>query len=178
MNDVLVRIYEITMPASLPAEYIYFYKIGNVLHGQRIREYMAIPPKSDIFEIELSSENAYIDELNKITKKFKFIKEIKMDFNCYYPRINWHRNMYDYRDEKQAIEFFEAGKFLMDKLHKITYTINPNPTNDNSYGHEIRTLLLLICMEVENNFISIFKENGYIKDRYSTNDFFKLPSLN
>lgn len=180
MNNIDVRIYEDKTYQSYNNDktYVYFYRVDSVLYGQRFKGRISGPQQDDLWQVELANDTDYINQINQIiTDKFEFIKESTMNFNCYYPRINWNEYMYNYRDEKQAIQFFEAGRMLMDKLHKITYTINPNILNDCTYGHETRSLLLLICMEVENNFISILKENGYIKDRYSTQDFIKLNEV-
>ena len=44
------------------------------------------------------------------------------------------------------------------------------------YGHKIRELLLLACMEVESSWTAVLKINEYGKGRLTTQDYVKLLS--
>lgn len=41
----------------------------------------------------------------------------------------------------------------------------------NTYGHEIRNLLIVACTEVEAQWKGILQANGYCRNRYTTNDY-------
>jgi hypothetical protein len=55
-------------------------------------------------------------------------------------------------------------------------TVEPVPANNKVYGHEIRHLLLLACMEVESGFAAVLRANGYPPGRshWTTKDYVKL----
>ncbi|WP_299137095.1 hypothetical protein [uncultured Tenacibaculum sp.] len=66
---------------------------------------------------------------------------------------------------------------LIKKLLVIFETIEPNSINLDCYGHEIRNLLLLTCMEIETNLAGILRANDYVSargDRMNTQDYVKL----
>lgn len=67
-----------------------------------------------------------------------------------------------------------TSSILIKNLFRLFETIEPTTDNFDSYGHEIRNLLLLACMEVETNFVGILEANGNIKPRMNTTDYIKL----
>ena len=68
-----------------------------------------------------------------------------------------------------------ACSLLVSKLLNIFSCVQPDAQNTNTYGHEIRDLLLLACMEVESAFAAVLKVNKYQgPSRLSTNDYVKL----
>jgi hypothetical protein len=71
---------------------------------------------------------------------------------------------------------FVALRILLDKLDELFQTVEPHPANAAVYGHRIRELLLLACMEVESSWKAVLEENGYTSasGRFSTNDYVKL----
>jgi hypothetical protein len=69
---------------------------------------------------------------------------------------------------------FVALRILLNRLQGIFETVEPNNDNRNKYGHKIRELLLLACMEVESSWSAVLKENHYRKGRWTTKDYFKL----
>jgi len=66
------------------------------------------------------------------------------------------------------------ANILLKKLMVLFETISPSKSNFDSYGAEIRNLLLLSCMEVESSFSGILKANDYKGGRWTTKDFVKI----
>ena len=73
----------------------------------------------------------------------------------YYPL---YRPNYPYY--KSKIPQFEL---LIDELTNIFKVIEPIPDNKNTYGHQLRNILILACTEVENLLKSFLKVHGYSK---------------
>jgi hypothetical protein len=66
-------------------------------------------------------------------------------------------------------------QILLDKVENLFLTIEPSMENFSAYGHTIREILLLACMEFESSCKAILKENGYANSgNTSTNDYVKL----
>ncbi|MGA8598075.1 MAG: hypothetical protein WB676_25440 [Bryobacteraceae bacterium] len=61
---------------------------------------------------------------------------------------------------------------LRDQLERIFRVVHPVPTNFDTYGHDIRNLLILAATEVEAHWKGILKENG--ASGVNTNDYVKL----
>ena len=59
-------------------------------------------------------------------------------------------------------------------MQDIFETVEPSPSNLQTYGHKIRELLLLAAMEVEASWAAVLKANGYAGGRFTTNDYVKL----
>jgi hypothetical protein len=77
-------------------------------------------------------------------------------------------------DMKAMNESSVALRILVTKMQDIFETVEPGSQNLRSYGHKIRELLLLASMEVENSWAAVLKANGYVRSRFSTNDYVKL----
>lgn len=73
-----------------------------------------------------------------------------------------------------ATESFVALSILISKLEELFEFVTPSVDTDGVYGHKIRELLLLACMEVESSWTAVLKANGYSVPRFSTNDYIKL----
>jgi len=71
-------------------------------------------------------------------------------------------------------ESFVALKILLFKMEEMFETVEPSSSNMDTYGHRIRELLLIACMEVEASWAAVLRANGYIKDRLTTKDYVKL----
>jgi hypothetical protein len=71
---------------------------------------------------------------------------------------------------------FVALRILLRKLEELFETIEPTTANGHTYGHRIRDVLLLACMEVESSWSAVLKENGYRTNsgRFTTTDYVKL----
>jgi hypothetical protein len=107
------------------------------------------------------------------------IKRCELDVGQHYPRI--------YRPPSRGrIGGFEsehgnsaqAVRTLLAGLQEVLRVVEPSATNDATYGHELRQLLILGCNEVESSFRAVLKANGYSgPGRWSTNDYVKLLPL-
>ena len=69
-----------------------------------------------------------------------------------------------------------AIEILIDRMHHLFRVVEPCEQHLAVYGHEIRNLLLLACMEVEASWAAVLTANGYTTatNRFSTNDYVKL----
>lgn len=63
---------------------------------------------------------------------------------------------------------------LTRQLERICQTIHPCPQTWDTYGHDIRNLLILTCTEVENHWRGVLEANGITKARLTTQDYVKL----
>jgi hypothetical protein len=77
-------------------------------------------------------------------------------------------------DQKALTQSFVALKLLLAKMQDVFETVEPSPSNLQTYGHKIRELLLLAAMEVEASWAAVLKANGYAEDRFTTRDYVKL----
>lgn len=106
------------------------------------------------------------------------VRPRKLLLGQYYPRI--HRpcsTMFPY-EIKGYPEFIEtsavAVEVLLDRMDHLFRVIEPDGGNLEAYGHEIRNLLLLGCMEVEAGWSAVLRANGYSLVRMNTTDYVKL----
>jgi hypothetical protein len=78
--------------------------------------------------------------------------------------------------EDKLNDSFVALRILLRKLDELFETIEPTPANARTYGHKIRDVLLLACMEVESSWTAVLRGNGYTNSigRFTTNDYVKL----
>lgn len=102
----------------------------------------------------------------------------------YYERI--YRKGLNQRDASEVITFLNYTpkifnqniincKILLKKLNQLFEVVTFNQQNFDVFGHEIRNVLLLSCMEVEASWNGILTANNYISSgRNTTNDYFKL----
>ena len=70
-----------------------------------------------------------------------------------------------------------SANVLLERFRHVLRTVEPDPTNRQAFGHELRQLLILACTEVESAWKSILVDNKYSSpngDRYTTNDYCKL----
>jgi len=54
-----------------------------------------------------------------------------------------------------------ALRILLDKLAVVFQTIEPTMGNQAAFGHLVRELLLIACMEVETTWSAVLRESGY-----------------
>jgi hypothetical protein len=61
-------------------------------------------------------------------------------------------------------------------LEELFETIEPTTSNASTYGHRIRDVLLLACMEVESSWTAVLRDNGYTTTTgiFTTNDYVRL----
>jgi hypothetical protein len=95
-----------------------------------------------------------------------------------YKRIVWPLNtggtLRKAIDSTAMTQSFVALKLLLTKMQEVFETVEPNPSNAQTFGHKIRELLLLAAMEVEASWAAVLRANGYAGDRWNTKDYVKL----
>jgi hypothetical protein len=77
-------------------------------------------------------------------------------------------------DQGKRTQSFVALRILLDKLATVFQTIEPANANRATFGHLVRELLLIACMEVEASWTAVLRENGYPGCRFTTTDYVKL----
>jgi hypothetical protein len=83
-----------------------------------------------------------------------------------------HPAIHDLKNES-AVAFTQLI-VLLRQLERICEVIHPAPSNLGAYGHEIRNLLVLACMEVESHWRAILIANGIAKPILTTREYVKL----
>lgn len=113
--------------------------------------------------------------------------EIKLSVGQYYPRIirPFAMQLRDsilgespgHQTERDVVAT-TVGQLiaLMRQLDRICQTIHPSPETLDTYGHDIRNLLILACTEVETNWRGILSKNGVSKRKLTTNDYVQLSA--
>jgi hypothetical protein len=119
------------------------------------------------------------DYCQKIYPQTQSFQQTDLEPGKFYPRI-W-RGVWSPEDElgplKSITSSVVACSLLVSRLLKIFRFVEPTPDNLLTYGHEIRDLLLLACMEVESSLAAVLKAHGYTATRFSINDYIKLKDL-
>ncbi len=79
-------------------------------------------------------------------------------------------------DREKLVNSLVALKVLVERLEELFETIEPCQDNLLVYGHKIREIILLACMEVESSWSAVLNENNYkTKGKFfTTKDYFKL----
>jgi hypothetical protein len=106
----------------------------------------------------------------------EFVK-LPFDAGTYYPRINnLTPELYQFSIlNASATDEIRAFFNICDTMEDIFKVIEPDVKNNKCFGHRIRELLTLACIEVEHLLLHTLKGNSYPrKSRYSTNDYVKL----
>jgi hypothetical protein len=63
---------------------------------------------------------------------------------------------------------------LLRQLDRICQTVQPTEKTFDTFGHEIRNLLILACTEVESHWRGVLVANGVKGDRFNTKQYVKL----
>jgi hypothetical protein len=74
----------------------------------------------------------------------------------------------------------QAVRTLLADMHEVFRVVEPVEANLRTYGHDIRHLLILACNEVETNFRSVLRANGYPereKPPWNMGDYAKLRAI-
>jgi hypothetical protein len=66
---------------------------------------------------------------------------------------------------------------LLRQLERICQTVQPNASTFGAYGHDIRNLLVLACMEVETHWRGVLVANGARRKRFTTRDYVALAEV-
>lgn len=69
-----------------------------------------------------------------------------------------------------------ALKILVQSMMHLFDTIEPVQAHEEVYGHRVRELLLLACMETESSWSSVLRANEYNGNRWTTQDYVKLQA--
>jgi hypothetical protein len=100
----------------------------------------------------------------------------------YFKRI-WKPGLanYAFAENLATKETFQQSsvslRILLRKLNELFEIIEPHPSNLATYGHKIREILLLACMEVESSWAAVLREQDYnlVKEKsWGTNDYIRL----
>lgn len=97
----------------------------------------------------------------------------------YHPRIFRPHNQPSAETtyERVWLDSVSAGRNILFRLEDAFRIVEPRPQNDDSFGHELRHLLILACTEVESACKSVLKANAYSAtspNRWKTSDYVKL----
>jgi len=104
--------------------------------------------------------------------------EVDIKLGTYRPRI-W-RGPWSPVDELASLSeetrTVVATSVLVSRLRDVFRFVEPSPENDSTFGHEIRSVLLLAAMEVESSLAAVLRANGYQEraNGWSTSDYVKL----
>ena len=114
--------------------------------------------------------------------------ELKRNPGEYYPRMARPKSVYEKspgRNPDESVEFRHSRARSAGQLHafigeieRICRVVHPFEGNLQTYGHEIRNILILACTEVEAHWKNILKDNDYTADyeRLNTTHYVKLLS--
>lgn len=99
----------------------------------------------------------------------------------------WRPSLFHFEDIKVALQINEfekssseqALRILIEKLDEIFLYIEPHSNGLQAYGHKLRELLILACTEIENQWVTLLKNNGItpIGRSFTTRDYVKLLPL-
>ena len=96
-----------------------------------------------------------------------------------YKRIHWPLaapgSLYKTIDQVKLNQSFVSLRILLNKLDNVFQVVEPTKANLPTYGHVVRELLLLACMEVESSWAAVLKENQYsARKPWKTTDYVRL----
>lgn len=157
-----------------PHDYGVAFFIADTMYAAAIGERHSIPWRPD--------PNPSLDSLKR------WVKEIFHDSNpevsdydpgTAYKRI-W-RPLACLTSLKQSVETDKqtqamiALRIQVERMEQIFQTVEPTGANIFCYGHRVRELLLLACMEVESSWKAVLRANEYKSSgRLTTTDYVKL----
>lgn len=106
------------------------------------------------------------------------IGEARLPPGTYYPRM-WRQHDGPLGVDRFPGESRQLLRILSNfnvYLQEIFRVVEPQPTNDAVYGHRIRDILLLACMEVESAWRSVLLANGVLPSArgFTTKDYVRL----
>jgi hypothetical protein len=125
----------------------------------------------------------YVRELARRELGATEIARAELDVGQFYPRIwrgerHWCAAFNEDSDHRLILAI-QAVDILLGKLRDVFKTVHPVGRNRRSYGHEIRSLLILACTEVESAWKAILRANGFSRatagaKSWTTRDYVKL----
>ena len=69
------------------------------------------------------------------------------------------------------------ARTLLRQLERISQTVQPAEENYKAFGHDIRNLLILACMEVETHWRGVLVANGAYRKAFKTTDYVALAEI-
>jgi len=115
---------------------------------------------------------------NWVEKSFGDSNPVESDYvpGTFYKRM-WRPMGLGYNttaSPEKLTQSFVSLRILLNKLEDLFETLEPTESNLLAYGHKVRELILLACMEVESGWCAVLKENGYRSGIWTTKDYIKL----
>lgn len=113
--------------------------------------------------------NEGLINLNSNNYRIQKLEEIALNTTNYYPY-----------DTKLIVFGLNQLAILTDMLIEILNTVHPSNKTLKTYGHEIKNLIVLSCIEVEAQLKGIFKANEVTSNgnyNYNTYDYIKLKEV-
>lgn len=157
-----------------PHDYGVAFFVGDTLYAAAIGEDHFIPwrphPNPNIESLKLWVEEIFGDG-NPVVSEYEpgtAYKRIWRPLAC----LTHLTQSVDAGRQTQAVT---ALRIQVERMEQIFQTVEPAGANLSAYGHRVRELLLLACMEVESSWKAVLRENEYKpSDRLTTGDYVKL----
>lgn len=116
------------------------------------------------------------------TKPYKIesLHKQKLKAGYYYPRINKQTPFiyeFTFSNHASAINELRAFTDICESMEEIFNVTDADHRNHNSFGNKIRHILTIACIEIENIFVNILRDNGLNKKNYKTTDYFRLLEI-
>lgn len=169
--------------------YRFFYESNNFYHAVTVdNEHPYKSPSRQNQHIAYAPDfgNSFHEWVNLHSSEYNPGVQIKLletkHKPCYYaPRI-WKGNI-QYLDAlklagSQSVlsKSIIAVRLIIERLFEIFSYVEPYIQNNSVFGHKLRDVILLSCMEIESSWTSILTANNYAYKRFTTKDYVKLLS--
>ncbi|MHB8651946.1 MAG: hypothetical protein ACYC8S_02310 [Minisyncoccota bacterium] len=160
-------------------DFFFHHECGVAFEGQDAFFASGVNHGGEVHFVKVSSAT-FIDIKDWVTKSFGDSEPVESNYilGTYYKRM-WRplacgSRPFNIAYQEKLNESFVSLRILLGKLENLFETIEPNKDNLLVYGHKIREVILLACMEVESSWTAVLKENGYSSPRLTTKDYVKL----
>ncbi|MBU6370761.1 MAG: hypothetical protein KGH93_00140 [Patescibacteria group bacterium] len=165
-------------------DFSFHHERGVAIEGQDAFFASGINHGGEIHFVKIPDTN-FTDLKDWVFKSFGDPEPVESDYQLgtFYKRI-WRPmacgcRPWELNSQEKLNESFVSLHIILNKLENLFETIEPNKDNLSTYGHKIREILLLACMEVESAWTAVLKENAYPlpKGDFTTNDYVKLKEI-
>ena len=149
---------------------------------EHVNRFVSIP-------IPSGHESETIREFMTKTLEHMVCREPELEPGHYYSRI-WREGYLHSENELYSYQFLSDTSYftsfttslqriegLCEALMQLFRVVQPTSDNADTYGYEIRSLILLACTEVECQWRMILEANHYPGSRFSTTDYVKLVKV-
>ena len=92
-----------------------------------------------------------------------------------YDALGWNPSVNRYVNELAVAR--SQLNVLWRQLDRVCQTVHPIAKNFDTFGHDIRNLLILACTEVEAQWRAVLRANGYDRERLTTSDYVLLRDV-